>query len=133
MTIRGSCMCGKVRFEIEGTPKAMGTCHCSRCRKLGTSTIVFVQRDQFTLRSGEDQIKTVVPEAPHIYHRSFCTACGTALGEPLSPEESFPLNAECLDDDPGLLNGFHECVEDRPVWAASVISTHPDSEKVDLI
>lgn len=129
MTIKGSCVCGKVRFKIEGSPTAMGTCHCSRCRKLGTSTIIFVKRDQFTLQSGKDQIQTVVPEAPHMYYRSFCSECGTALGEPLSPEDSFPLNAQCLDEDPGLRNEFHEFTQDRPVWADSVIDSYPATSK----
>ncbi len=117
MEIKGSCMCGAVRFAISGPPKMMGTCHCSRCRKLGTSTIVFVERDQFTLVDGEGEIETVVPVPPFTYHRSFCRACGTSLGEPLSPEASFPINAQCLDDDPGVRNAFHEHEADRPMWA----------------
>ena len=48
--------------------------------------------------------------------RSFCRACGTALGEPLSPDESFPINAQCLDSDPGIKHSFQEFTEDRPVW-----------------
>ncbi|WP_299608949.1 GFA family protein [uncultured Tateyamaria sp.] len=117
MEIKGSCLCGAVRFAISGPPRMMGTCLCSRCRKLGTSTIVFVERDQFTLTAGEGEIETVVPVPPFTYHRSFCRACGTSLGEPLSPETSFPINAQCLDDDPGVRNTFHEHEGDRPVWA----------------
>ncbi|WP_299044642.1 GFA family protein [uncultured Tateyamaria sp.] len=110
-------MCGAVRFVIKGPPKVMGTCHCSRCRKLGTSTTVFVERDQFTLEAGQDRIETVVPDAPFTYRRSFCRCCGTSLGEPLSPDASFPINAQCLDDDPAVRNAFHEHEVDRPVWA----------------
>ncbi|MBY5933218.1 GFA family protein [Tateyamaria omphalii] len=120
MDIEGSCMCGAVRFVIAGQPKMMGTCHCSRCRKLGTSTIVFVERDQFTLLAGEGEIETVVPAPPFTYYRSFCRRCGTSLGEPLSPDASFPINAQCLDDDPGVRNSFHEHEGDRPVWAEVV-------------
>ncbi|MCV3271281.1 GFA family protein [Roseobacter sinensis] len=116
MTITGSCACGTVRFAIEGRPSALGTCHCSRCRKLGSSTILFVTRDQFRLLSGADHIKTISPRPPYTYTRSFCRACGTALGEPLSPDASFPINAHCLDDDPGVAHGFHEFTEDRPAW-----------------
>ena len=96
----------------------MGTCHCSRCRKLGTSTIVFVGRDQFRLESGEGDIETVKPCAPNTYVRSFCRLCGTSLGEPLSPDELFPINAHCLDDDPGIRNTFHEFVAEKPAWSA---------------
>lgn len=116
MEIKGSCVCGSVRFAISGRPGVMGTCHCSRCRKLGTSTIVFVKREQFRLESGAADIATLAPVAPYKYARSFCRKCGTSLGEPFSPDESFPLNAQCLDSDPGLRNSFHEHEADRPEW-----------------
>ncbi|WP_316014859.1 GFA family protein [Roseobacter sp. HKCCA0434] len=119
MTIRGSCVCGAVAFEIAGAPSAMGTCHCARCRKLGTSTFVFVTRQQFRLVRGEERLVTLEPTARYGYHRSFCGCCGTSLGEPLSPEGAFPINAQCLDDDPGIRNGMHEFLADRPAWAAS--------------
>jgi hypothetical protein len=117
MEIKGSCCCGSVHFVIEGPPSMMGTCHCSRCRKLGASTIVFVNRKQFRLVSGAEHIETVAPVAPYTYARSFCRCCGTALGEPLSDADSFPINAQCLDDDPGVRNAFHEFVSEKPAWA----------------
>ena len=29
----GGCLCGKVRFEVTGTPLRVGVCHCLDCRK----------------------------------------------------------------------------------------------------
>lgn len=125
--IRGSCCCGAIRFSIMNGPSMMGSCHCSRCRKLGASTIVFVRRDQFHLETGETEIATIEPTERFKYRRSFCRQCGTSLGEPLSPDESFPINANCLDDDPGLENSFHEFVEDKPSW---VEIAPPDLETI---
>ncbi|XHE56732.1 GFA family protein [Phaeobacter sp. BS34] len=34
----------------------MGTCHCSRCRKAGASTIVFVKREDLSWIEGKDQV-----------------------------------------------------------------------------
>lgn len=116
MTIRGSCACGRVKFEIRGKPSALGTCHCSRCRKLGSATMVFVDRKQFHMITGADTIETIQPRPPHTYTRSFCRHCGTALGEPLSPDATFPINAHCLDDHPGVEHSFDEFTQDRPVW-----------------
>ena len=117
MEIKGSCLCGAVAFVIAGTPKSMGSCHCSRCRKLGTSTVVFVGRDQFRLTRGRDMIETITPPPGSTYMRSFCKGCGTSLGEPLSPDEAFPINAQCLDSDPGLRISYHEFTSDAPAWA----------------
>lgn len=114
MQIKGSCACGSVRFVIDGPPAVMGRCHCARCRKLGTSTIVFVSRKQFRLESGTHDIETITPCAPYTYTRSFCRKCGTGLGEPLSPDESFPINAHCLDNDPGIRVSFEEFEAEKP-------------------
>ena len=32
--IHGSCLCGKVRFELDGAPQFINHCHCSMCRKV---------------------------------------------------------------------------------------------------
>ena len=31
--MKGSCLCGAVRYEVTGTPTAFDLDHCSRCRK----------------------------------------------------------------------------------------------------
>ena len=33
MTIRGSCLCGGIKFEITGPLSGPLNCHCSQCRK----------------------------------------------------------------------------------------------------
>lgn len=114
--LKGSCCCGAVKFTVATPPTMMGTCHCSRCRKVGASTFVFVLRDAFELVSGEDVISTFAPEAPYQYNRCFCSRCGTALGEVTSESESFPVAANCFDDDIGLANLFHEFVKEKPSW-----------------
>ena len=58
------------------------------------------------------------PDTPFKHVRCFCRSCGAALGEILSEENSFPLVAHCLDDDPIVRNRFHEFVADKPAWYA---------------
>ena len=79
--LRGSCCCGAIKFTLSSPPSMMGTCHCTRCRKSGASTFVFVRRESFKLLCGADAIATYMPEAPYKYTRCFCARCGTALGE----------------------------------------------------
>ncbi|MCH2093514.1 MAG: GFA family protein [Rhodobacteraceae bacterium] len=94
----------------------MGTCHCSRCRKVGASTIAFVKREDVKWIKGKDCVQVFEPVAPYIYPRSFCKICGTSLGEILSDEESFPIAANALDTDLGLVNQSHEFVGEKPSW-----------------
>jgi hypothetical protein len=114
--LKGSCCCGAVKFTLSNPPTMMGTCHCTRCRKVGASTFVFVRRDAFTLLTGAESIATYRPETPYKYNRCFCSHCGTALGEITSTEESFPVAANCLDDELALRNRFHEFVKEKPGW-----------------
>ena len=114
--IEGSCCCGAIKFEINDAPSMMGTCHCSRCRKLGSSTIIFVKNESFKLLKGEDSIGRYTPEAPFKYERTFCKKCGTAFGEIGSKNDSFPIPVNCLDTDPILRNQFHVFVASKPDW-----------------
>ncbi|MFC5737778.1 GFA family protein [Sinirhodobacter huangdaonensis] len=114
--IRGSCCCGAVQFELLAVPSMMGTCHCSRCRKVGASTIVFVKRDDLRWLRGRELVARYQPEAPYKYGRCFCSLCGTSLGEILSEEESFPIAANALDTETGLRNQFHEFTSEKPGW-----------------
>ncbi|EAR09011.1 GFA family protein [Reinekea blandensis] len=112
----GSCCCGAVTFELSEKPTLVGMCHCSRCRKLGASALAFVKAESFRLTAGQDLIHHYKPAPPYELDRYFCSACGTALGEVLSDQPSFPINAHCLDVDLGVPLTFHEFVADKPDW-----------------
>jgi len=114
--IAGSCCCGAVKFELSEAPKTMGTCHCTRCRKLGASTIVFVKKEHLNWVQGKDNVGLYQPEAPYKYPRCFCKTCGSSLGEILSQEDSFPIAANAIDTELDLQNQFHEFVSEKPAW-----------------
>jgi hypothetical protein len=114
--MRGSCCCGAVKFELVSSPSMMATCHRSRCRKIGASTFVFVKAEDLRWLSGKGQVQRYEPVPPYKYARCFCQICGTALGEILSDQPSFPISANALDDDPGVRNKFHEFVGEKPEW-----------------
>lgn len=128
--IKGSCCCKAVEFELLNQPIIMGTCHCSRCRKIGSSVLVIIEKDSLKINKGLDVIGTYKAIQPFKYFRNFCKICGTALGEILSTEKSFPISAQCLDDDPIVRNTFHEFVSCKPAWyeicdSAKQFSEHP--------
>ncbi|WP_366142033.1 GFA family protein [uncultured Roseobacter sp.] len=114
--INGSCCCGAVKFTLLAEPSMMGTCHCSRCRKSGASTIVFVKRKDLKWLQGKDRVTRFAPVAPYIYGRCFCEICGTSLGEILSEDESFPIAANAIDSALEVRNQFHEFVREKPSW-----------------
>lgn len=130
--IKGSCCCGTVQFELTEKPSMMGMCHCSRCRKVGASSIAFVKSEKFEITAGRDKISAYKAEPPYKYDRCFCSACGTALGEVLSEMDSFPINAHCIDNEIEIEieNKFHEFVSEKPSWfkigdSAKQFDEHP--------
>ena len=116
--IKGSCCCGAVKFELLTEPSMMGTCHCSRCRKVGASTFVFVKRNDLKWIEGKEHVALFQQGSPYTYGRCFCKICGTSLGEILSEEDSFPIAANALDGELALENRFHEFVAEKPAWYA---------------
>ncbi|MDP6953692.1 MAG: GFA family protein [Alphaproteobacteria bacterium] len=114
--IGGSCFCGAVRFALSAKPTMMGTCHCTRCRKAGASTIVFVKKADLKWIEGREHVQRYEPAPPYKYGRCFCRICGTLLGEILSEADSFPIAASALDGELDLRNEFHEFVSEKPSW-----------------
>ena len=114
--IKGSCCCGAVKFELLNQPSMMGTCHCTRCRKVGASTIVYVKKEDLKWVQGKEYVKVFHPQAPYKYERSFCKVCGTSLGEILSDLDSFPIAANAIDSELDVKNSLHEFVDEKPSW-----------------
>jgi hypothetical protein len=130
--ISGSYCCEAVKFELTVEPVMIGTCHCSRFRKVGASKLVFVEKDTLRWVQGRDRIKVYEPVTPFKYARCFCEICSTPLGEILSDEDSFPISANLLDGGLKLQNKCHELVAEKPDWhdicdGAEQFDRHPVS------
>ena len=98
MIYQGSCHCGRIRFEAEGSLEKVMECNCSICRKRG-ALHWFVTRENFRLLTSADDMATYTFNKHQIKHR-FCPRCGCApYGEGLAPtgQYTFAINARCLD------------------------------------
>jgi len=80
MTHHGRCFCGAVEVEVEGSPEAMGYCHCNSCRSWSAGPV-----NAFTLwkpgavriTAGEEHVATFSKTA--FSQRQYCTRCGGHL------------------------------------------------------
>ena len=116
LPIRGSCLCGGVRFEITGRPLWLTYCHCSRCRKVGGQANLTVRAEDFRWVSGAELVARYRPDPPFHLVRCFCGGCGTYLGDPEASPKLFPIAASALDDDPGVRPALHEHVAGKAPW-----------------
>ncbi|KZL19894.1 Glutathione-dependent formaldehyde-activating enzyme [Pseudovibrio axinellae] len=77
----GSCLCGTVQFEVQGTFKKFFFCHCSHCRKGSGSahgSNLFSFDAEFSFSRGAGAVKSYnVPSTQH--KRSFCESCGSPV------------------------------------------------------
>jgi len=74
----GSCLCGKIKFEVKGEIPPMHACHCSICRKASGHYGVGadIARDNLKIH-GEENIKWF--QTSDWARRGFCENCGTPL------------------------------------------------------
>ena len=100
--VRGSCLCGEVRFEFEGTPLRVRHCHCGRCRKARSAahaTNVFVEPERFRWLAGEDAIDFFHVPGAERFRNVFCRTCGGLT--PRMGLRYVVIPAGSLDDEPG--------------------------------
>lgn len=77
---KGSCLCGKVRYEIEGELSDFGYCHCRSCRKASGSAHAAnagVARRQFNVLDAESALREY--ESSPGKFRVFCSTCGSPI------------------------------------------------------
>ncbi|MFY1825679.1 GFA family protein [Myxococcus fulvus] len=75
---RGSCLCGAIRFTVEGELRAPDACHCTKCRKHSGHYFVStdVPRSAVTIEGGD---KVSWFQSSEKARRGFCSVCGSSL------------------------------------------------------
>ena len=75
---QGSCLCGAVRFEVEGDLPEASACHCTKCRKHTGhyEAGVDLPRDRVSMTGAEHLTWYFSSEK---VRRGFCATCGSSL------------------------------------------------------
>ena len=120
--LRGSCLCGGVRFEVARLVGPFELCHCTRCRKASGAAFVAglrVAAEGFRLLEGQELVRSYeapILRRPPAYRTSFCGRCGGPVPTPRAGEASFEVPAGCLDEDPGCRPDRHIFVDHGAGW-----------------
>ncbi|MFC1749280.1 GFA family protein [Pseudomonadota bacterium] len=80
MRYKGGCLCGAVRYEINGPINNIVCCHCSKCRKAqggAFATNGFVFKQDFTFLKGEASLRGY--ESSPGQTKYFCSCCGSPI------------------------------------------------------
>lgn len=118
-TLSGSCLCGAVRYTVNGEAQRFYHCHCSRCRKAsgtGHASNLFVQ-GALTWNSGEELIRTFkLPEAAR-FANSFCEVCGSRMPRFIEKVGMVFIPAGSLDDEPDIRPQARIFLDSRAKWS----------------
>ncbi|HKX59081.1 MAG TPA: GFA family protein [Steroidobacteraceae bacterium] len=101
--VRGSCLCGEVRFAVSGPFPKLYQCHCSLCRKQGGSvsnTGLIVAAGNFRWLAGEEGLGRWQRSSG--FRSWFCARCGSTVPNPLRDTGYVWVPAGSLDDDAPL-------------------------------
>lgn len=116
MKVQGGCLCGGIRYEINGPLTEVGNCHCSMCRRFhgaAFATYAKVSAEHFRWISGQELL-TVYETSPGIGW-AFCRVCGSSLGVPTHGKLS-DIALGPLDSDPGVRPTEHIFVGSKADW-----------------
>ncbi len=115
----GSCLCGDVAYEIDGSALRMYYCHCSRCR-LGRSAAhcanVFYKADGFRWLRGAEQVQDYALPGTQYFGTAFCTRCGSEVPRVSVERNVVSVPAGSLDGDPGISPDGHIYVDSKAPW-----------------
>jgi hypothetical protein len=116
--IRGSRLCGAVKYRIDGRLFDALNCHCSMCRKAHGSAFrsrATVKAADFEFVQGENSL-TFYESSPG-NRRGFCRVCGSPILSKFDAHPNcFGVPLGALDDDPGIRPKRHMHVASKAPW-----------------
>jgi len=109
---RGSCLCGKVRFEIDGELGPPDACHCSQCRRQSGHywAASEVPRAALTVHGGEHLTWYRSSEKAR---RGFCSVCGSFLLWDPFGKDTIGVGMGAVDPPTGARLARHIFVADK--------------------
>src|SRR5713101_2240117 len=116
--VRGSCLCGGVRFEVAEIPARLRYCHRESCKKLsgGAATVNSrVPSSSIQILEGEELLQTFRPEGGSA--KTFCRTCGSNLfGGGWPDSETASVRATAIDDPFDARPRAHIFVRSLAAW-----------------
>ena len=118
MKVDGGCHCGRIAYEAEVDPNAVGICHCTDCQTLtGSAYRVSVPAPaaSFRLLRGQPKVYIKIADSGAKRAHAFCADCGSPIYA-AAPQEtpSYSLRV-------GALRQRAELPPRRRIWCRSAL------------
>lgn len=102
-TLRGSCLCGTVTYEVSPPFSKFAHCHCTRCRKstgAAHASNIYLAPSQFAWTSGEEAVAHFDLSSALSFAKWFCRNCGSPTPRLSRSGRTIVVPAGSLDDSP---------------------------------
>ena len=120
VTLKGSCLCGAVHYEVSGDAQRFYHCYCSRCRKstgAGHATNLMIADGKLIISKGESLLKLYkVPEA-ELFARQFCGNCGSSVARFVPEKNAVVVPAGSLDSEVSIKPQARIFWDSRTEWS----------------
>ena len=121
--VAGGCLCGAVRFVVEGRPFRVGICHCLDCRKhhgaLFHASAIF-----------PESAVTISGEVGDYRGRCFCPLCGSSVFSRSGDEVE--INLASLDAPDQFVPTYELWTIRREAWLPPFpLSQHYERDRPD--
>jgi len=117
--MQGACLCGAVRFEIDGSHYKIYQCHCSLCRRQSGSssnTATVVPNQSFRWLQGKVKISSWAKQTG--FRSDFCQVCGSPVPNPLRKLPYYWIPLGLIEDDVKMEMAAHLCSSSKARWDA---------------
>lgn len=108
----GSCLCGEVKFSVDGPLREVVFCHCGQCRRqtgLYYASTNAAEKD-LTIEGAEN---VTWYQSSEEGRRGFCKHCGSALFWKYQGQADISIQAGSLDMPTELTPGYHIFCADK--------------------
>jgi hypothetical protein len=121
-SLKGSCLCEVVKYEVRKPYLRFAHCYCSRCRKAtGAShaTNLYVEPPQFSWMAGEELTSRFDLPSANSFATTYCTKCGGPLPHFTRNGREVVIPAGTLDAVPDIKPQVNIFWSSRASWSCS--------------
>lgn len=118
--IKGSCLCGKSKFESTAEPLMIAACHCSHCRKQSGSAFsmnIGVPANSVTLSGDSLKVYKDKGASGEDVLRHFCGNCGSPIFSDVKAADGlYFIKVGTLDDSSWVVPGIELWCDSKVAW-----------------
>ena len=119
--LKGSCLCGAVRFSVSQPVTELRACHCVHCQKTSGaagSVNAVLPASAFKITRGTPKRYAAKADSGRTLMRYFCGDCGSPIySHRETTPETVVVRAGAFDNPPPMTIGTHIWTKSKRPWA----------------